>query len=762
MHCSLLVEIVTAQTTEFTYQGNLKNAAVPANGNHDFEFLLFDALTGGNQLGSTIAANNVAVTDGIFSVNLDFGNQFSGANRFLEIRVRASGQPALTLLLPRQLINSIPYSVKSLTAENANTATNAVNASTANNALQLGGVNAKQYVLTTDQRLSNDRNPTAGSSHYIHNSLLSQAGANFNVSGSGRAGVFDAITHYEIGGQRVLFAQGGFVNNTYLGFNTGGVVVSDNNSFFGSNAGAGNAGDGNTFLGTATGSSNGGGNNNTLLGSFANVGSGNLNFATAIGAGSTVGTNNTIAIGRSSGQDTVQVPGNLNVVGTFTGNIPAGSNHYIQNATTQQATSNFNISGNGAVGGTISGNIVNATTRYDIGGTRILDNDGTQNLFVGIGAGSTNTGTGNSFFGHNAGLFNAGGNFNTFVGSFAGGPNTSGSFNTVVGSEAGVNSSGSGNSFFGRTAGFGNFTGSNNTLVGFLSDVGSNNLVNAAAIGVRSQVNQSHSLVLGPIQGVNGCTLAQNCDTVNVGIGTTTPGARLHVVAPAGDNSVILPGNSIGPFEIFAEAGGASILNSGSIAMDGTVQTLLTRAFTVPAAGYVLVIGSLEATAAHTIGSSSIGVFGVSENAGAFPSNQDLRYTLSAALATGTYSSPITVHGLFQVAAGVNTFYLLGQEGTGSFSAAEMQLTLLYIPTVYGQVVPTAGAEATKETESVDIDDRVVQLNDSAGREVERQEAEIAGQRQLITSQQAQIEVLRKLVCRQYPKEGICRGRSIQ
>lgn len=31
---------VFAQTTEFAYQGNLKNGANPATGNYDFEFLL--------------------------------------------------------------------------------------------------------------------------------------------------------------------------------------------------------------------------------------------------------------------------------------------------------------------------------------------------------------------------------------------------------------------------------------------------------------------------------------------------------------------------------------------------------------------------------------------------------------------------------------------------------------------------------------------------------------------------------------------------
>src|SRR4029453_6149899 len=87
----LHIQFVCAQTTEFTYQGSLRNAGSPANGNYDFEFLLFDALAGGTQLGSTVAANNIPVTDGVFAVRLNFGSQFPGANRYLEIRLRPTG-----------------------------------------------------------------------------------------------------------------------------------------------------------------------------------------------------------------------------------------------------------------------------------------------------------------------------------------------------------------------------------------------------------------------------------------------------------------------------------------------------------------------------------------------------------------------------------------------------------------------------------------------------------------------------------------------
>src|SRR6478672_11400854 len=124
---------IKSQSTEFTYQGRLLFGDVPANGSYDFEFALYDAAAGGNQLGSNFSLSAVNVNNGVFSVRVDFGNQFPGDSRFLEIHVRQSGGAAYSVLAPRQAISSAPYSIKSL---------NATNADTAANATQLGGVSA--------------------------------------------------------------------------------------------------------------------------------------------------------------------------------------------------------------------------------------------------------------------------------------------------------------------------------------------------------------------------------------------------------------------------------------------------------------------------------------------------------------------------------------------------------------------------------------------------------------------------------------------
>ena len=92
--CVLLLTInsAPAQTSAFTYQGKLADNGNPATGNYDFEFKLFDtvAVGTGTQQGNTVTVPNVTVTNGIFTVSLDFGacpSCFNGAARFLEIAV---------------------------------------------------------------------------------------------------------------------------------------------------------------------------------------------------------------------------------------------------------------------------------------------------------------------------------------------------------------------------------------------------------------------------------------------------------------------------------------------------------------------------------------------------------------------------------------------------------------------------------------------------------------------------------------------------
>ncbi len=135
-----LVAPCLSQSTTFSYQGNLNTGGSPANGNHRFEVSLFDAPTAGVQIGTTVILDPVAVTNGTFVLNLDFGNQFEGADRFIEIKVKPSVGGSLTTLSPRQRIFTVPYSVKSLASDNSANAANAA---------MLGGLPPAGYLLNT-------------------------------------------------------------------------------------------------------------------------------------------------------------------------------------------------------------------------------------------------------------------------------------------------------------------------------------------------------------------------------------------------------------------------------------------------------------------------------------------------------------------------------------------------------------------------------------------------------------------------------------
>lgn len=143
---------VSGQTTEFSYQGSLVNSSTPANGNFDFEFRLFNALSGGGQVGATLTRNGVAVSNGVFSVSLDFGANFPGADRYLDISVKPTGGGAFTPLAPRSQILSAPYAIKSALAENA---TNAVTAATVTGPITGANPSAMLTITNSQPGVSN-------------------------------------------------------------------------------------------------------------------------------------------------------------------------------------------------------------------------------------------------------------------------------------------------------------------------------------------------------------------------------------------------------------------------------------------------------------------------------------------------------------------------------------------------------------------------------------------------------------------------------
>jgi hypothetical protein len=97
----------------FTYQGHLKDNGLPVSDTCDFQFGLWDAETGGTQVGTTQTVAGLPVGDGRFTTQLDFGpGAFDGQARWLAIAVRCpAGSGAYTPVAPRQPLSAAPYAL---------------------------------------------------------------------------------------------------------------------------------------------------------------------------------------------------------------------------------------------------------------------------------------------------------------------------------------------------------------------------------------------------------------------------------------------------------------------------------------------------------------------------------------------------------------------------------------------------------------------------------------------------------------------------
>ena len=111
--CALGLQLHAAPMgSAFTYQGRVNLSGVPApDGLYDFQFTLFNALTGGSAVGS-VPASSVPVTNGLFTVQLDFGTPAftSGEARWLELQVNT------ITLNPRQRLTPTPQAIYAGTA----------------------------------------------------------------------------------------------------------------------------------------------------------------------------------------------------------------------------------------------------------------------------------------------------------------------------------------------------------------------------------------------------------------------------------------------------------------------------------------------------------------------------------------------------------------------------------------------------------------------------------------------------------------------
>src|SRR5213082_2226178 len=174
-----------AQGTAFTFQGKLGDSGSPVNGTLDMQFKLFDASS--TQISTTMNNPLVQVTNGVFTVQLDFGAAaLPGADRFLEIGIRRNSTDPYTVLAPRSKITSSPYAIRSLKAMSADSlSTTCVGCI---QSAQINSVDASKLTGTIPSSAISASNLPAGSNSYIQNNPANQQTGNFNISGAGIIG----------------------------------------------------------------------------------------------------------------------------------------------------------------------------------------------------------------------------------------------------------------------------------------------------------------------------------------------------------------------------------------------------------------------------------------------------------------------------------------------------------------------------------------------------------------------------------------------
>lgn len=436
------IKTAVSINTAFTYQGRLTDSGDAADGVYDFQFKLHDAETGGGQVGSPAASDDIAVAGGLFTVQLDFGDVFDGTALWMEIAVRLGNSSGVyTTLSPRQPLTATPYALRARLADNS---LGTLSCTTD----QIAKFNGTNWVCADDQSAALEARVVALENLLTH---VSRDGDDIFITGANL---------HVVNGQNDTETSNG-LGNVIIGYNE--ERASGTNDRSGSHTLA--VGSENNY------SSYGGiviGKNNTVNGIYASVSGGTGNKATG-------------AYASVSG-------GEVNTANGDYASISAGSFNLASGAWTSVSGGNFNTASDTYA--SVSGGELNTAS-----GSAASVSSGIDNTADGEAA-SVSGGTGNNATGFNASV--SGGYFNTANNEYT--SISGGAFNLASGSAASV-SGGNSNTASGTAA---SASGGNlNTASGLRASVsgGDDNL----AIGDYTAVSGGFSnIASGPRASVSG------------------------------------------------------------------------------------------------------------------------------------------------------------------------------------------------------------------------------------------------------------------
>ncbi len=671
---------VNAQGTMFTYQGRLGDGANPASGSYDLTFTLYDTNQPVNNLIAGPLTNSATiVTNGLFTVTLDFGNPFDGTPRWLEIGVRTNGiGAAFTTLMPRQQITPTPYAITAgnvfglRVAPSTTDAPNLIGGASVNvvdagvkGAVIAGGGTTNYFNTSSSNRVSADFSSIGGGSG---NAV--QAGADHAAIGGGLANIIGSGAHYSV-------VAGGWANsilNPYSFIGGGNInVVNGNYSAIGggyqnhasSDYVSIGGGEGNT--GSSLAATVSGGDANTASGGYSTVSGGVQNFAS--------GANGTVSGGQanmSSGFDSTVGGGQYNIASGDYSTVAGGWNNRANNAFATVPGGEYNLaSGQKSFAAGLQAQATNdgAFVWADSQGTPFTStNNDSFNVraqggvrFVTGGAGLTVDGqavltnnqsgpvtfngtltlpattatiysgadlllhsdenAGNFFVGPGAGNLTMSAHQDTALGYAALYLNISGNYNTALGYAAlASNTNGSDNTASGSGALQLNVKGNNNTAQGYAaleSNTNGNNNT-AQGYGALFSNNGTNNTALGYLAGRNLTSGSNNIDIGNLGV--------------AGENNTIrigTPGIQTTTFiagMINGDGGGLTNLNASQFS-NGTGLTIQQNSSGAP--------NIIAGSSANSVAS---GVYGATISGGGATNYFGLGYTNSVSADFGTVS----------------------------------------------------------------------------------------------------------------------------
>ena len=313
-----------AQTTAFTYQGRLTENGIPANSTNDLTFTLYTTDLGSVTVGVGNVVNNLVVSNGLFTVTLDYGaSAFDGSERWLQIAARpGTSVGAYTNLLPRQRLTSTPYAIRALSAGSATTASGVAPGAVTSAGLAPGAVGGA--AIADGSITSADLNPSL-----LNNTFWKLTGNAGTTPGTSFFGTTDdQPVEFKVNGGRALRLEPNLVTPNVIGGLASNQVA---NGAWGATIGGGGYFD--AF--------------NVVGGNFGTVSGGRGNTANSAEATVAGGRNNTASGGNSavSGGYANTASGSLASVGGGFGNVASGTSAFIAGGSLNAANNDNTFAG---------------------------------------------------------------------------------------------------------------------------------------------------------------------------------------------------------------------------------------------------------------------------------------------------------------------------------------------------------------------------------------------------------------------------------